>query len=115
MTGRVCIAALNLGPEKKLGVESDLLTGAGWAFGDNALRGASRRLARRPGFRAKASDDVTLLVDPLDVRGIKRGIQALEADEAMRGALAARGLGQAEEFSAQAYQGRLAELYRRFT
>ncbi len=43
------------------------------------------------------------------------GIQALDADEAMREALAARGLAQAEKFSAQAYQSRLAALYKRFT
>ena len=67
------------------------------------------------GALAEVAGDAALLVDPLDVRGIKRGIQALDADEAMRGAFAARGLGQAEKYSAQAYQGRLAELYKRFT
>jgi len=71
-------------------------------------------LTSNSGALAEIAGDAALLVDPLDVRGIKRGIQALDADEAMRGAFAARGLGQAEKFSAQAYQGRLAELYRRF-
>ena len=72
-------------------------------------------LTSNSGALGEIAGDAALLVDPLDVRGIKRGIQALDADEAMRGALAARGLGQAEKFSAQAYQGRLAELYQRFT
>jgi len=72
-------------------------------------------LTSNSGALAEVAGDAALLVDPLDVRGIKRGIQMLDADEAMRGALTARGLGQAEKFSAQAYRGRLAELYRRFT
>ena len=72
-------------------------------------------LTSNSGALAEVAGDAALLVDPLDVRGIKRGIQALDADEAMREAFAARGLGQAEKFSAQAYQGRLAELYKRFT
>jgi glycosyltransferase involved in cell wall biosynthesis len=72
-------------------------------------------LTSNSGALAEVAGDAALLVDPLDVRAIKRGIQALDADEAMRGALAARGLGQAEKYSAQAYQGRLAELYKRFT
>ena len=72
-------------------------------------------LTSNSGALAEVAGDAALLVDPLDVRGIKRGIQALDADEAMRGAFAARGLGQAEKYSAQAYQGRLAALYKRFT
>ncbi len=71
-------------------------------------------LTSNSGALAEVAGDAALLVDALDVRGIKRGIQALDADEAMREALAARGLGQAEKFSAKAYQGRLAELYKRF-
>ena len=72
-------------------------------------------LTSNSGALAEVAGDAALLVNPLDVRGIKRGIQALDADEAMRGALAARGLGQAEKFSAQAYQDRLAALYKRYT
>jgi len=72
-------------------------------------------LTSNSGALAEVVGGAAVMVDPLDVRGIKRGIQALDADEALRVALAARGLGQAEKFSAKAYQNRLAELYKRFT
>ncbi len=47
--------------------------------------------------------DAALLVDPYDVTAIKRAIQALDADEALRADLAARGTLQAARFAPERY------------
>lgn len=52
-----------------------------------------------------------MIVDPYDVPSITRGIQALDADEALRTELVAKGLLQAARFTPEAYQQRLSELY----
>jgi len=116
MTGRVCITTLTPYPGRKGEGRAYLLTAiTGWRFGDNPRQDQAWESSAQFGCAATISGDAALLVDRHNVRGMTRGIQALDAPEDMRGALAARGLGQAEKFSAQAYQGRFAELYRPFT
>jgi glycosyltransferase involved in cell wall biosynthesis len=55
--------------------------------------------------------DAALLVDPYDVQQIAEGIRALDADAELRARLAAAGPKQAEAFSPDRYDRRLAALY----
>ena len=55
-----------------------------------------------------------LLVDPYDVDALRDGIRTLDADEALRDDLSARGRLQAAKFSPERYRERLAEAYRPF-
>lgn len=61
----------------------------------------------------EVAGDAALLVDPLDARAIAAAMLALDTDDAAVADLARAGLAQAERFSAQAYQARLAEFYTR--
>lgn len=63
------------------------------------------------GSLPEVAGDAAVIVDPYDVQAITRGIQALDADEAMRADLQARGLVQAAKFTPAAYQDRLRDLY----
>lgn len=63
------------------------------------------------GSLPEVAGEAALSVDPYDVQALTRGIQALDADEALRGALVEKGRLQAAKFSPEAYQARLRELY----
>lgn len=63
------------------------------------------------GSLPEVAGDAAVVVDPYDVQAITRGIQALDADEALRADLTTRGLAQAGKFTPEAYQARLRELY----
>jgi glycosyltransferase involved in cell wall biosynthesis len=60
----------------------------------------------------EVAGDAACLVDPYDTRQMAEAIRALDADAALRGSLVERGLRQARLFDEQAYQRRLAEMYR---
>jgi glycosyltransferase involved in cell wall biosynthesis len=68
-------------------------------------------LASTEGSLPETAGDAALLVDPYDTQAIRKGIEALDADEDLRADLARRGLAQAAKFSPQAYEARLADLY----
>ena len=70
-------------------------------------------LTSTTGACPEIAGDAALLVDPYDTRAIKRGIQALDSDEALRDELSRRGRVQAAKFSPQAYEQRLDDLYRK--
>ncbi|MGK7862421.1 glycosyltransferase family 4 protein [Falsiroseomonas sp. E2-1-a4] len=57
--------------------------------------------------------DAALTVDPYDTRAMAEAIQALDGDEALRLALAAKGPAQAALFDGAHYERRLAEMYAR--
>jgi len=63
------------------------------------------------GSLPEVAGDAAVVVDPYDVQGIARGIQALDADHAMNAECVARGLIQAARFTPEAYQERLRALY----
>ncbi len=56
--------------------------------------------------------DAALLVDPLDIDEIAHGIRVLDGDSDLRAELRRRGLQRAALFSPEAYQQRIAALYR---
>ena len=68
-------------------------------------------LTSNTGASLEIAGDATLLVDPYDVQAIKRGIQALDIDDALCAELSARGQIQAARFSPEAYERRLEALY----
>ncbi len=68
-------------------------------------------LTSTAGSLPEVSGDATISVDPYDVQAMSRGIQALDADEALRDDLVRRGRIQAAKFTPEAYQSRLRELY----
>jgi glycosyltransferase involved in cell wall biosynthesis len=70
-------------------------------------------LASTGGSLPEVTGEAALLVDPFDVAAIRRAIEALDADEGLRGELSRRGPVQAERFSPAAYGKRLSELYAR--
>lgn len=55
--------------------------------------------------------EAAMMVDPYDTRALAEGIMALDADADLRARLAAAGPGQAQKFSAEAYDQRLTSLY----
>lgn len=63
------------------------------------------------GSLPEVAGEAAVSVDPYDVQAMTRGLQALDADEAMRTELVARGLVQASRFTLEAYQDRLRILY----
>ncbi len=71
-------------------------------------------LTSTAGSLPEVAGDAALLVDPYDVDAIRAGIRTLDADEALRDDLIARGRRQAAKFSPARYQERLAEAYRPF-
>ncbi|MGQ2972461.1 glycosyltransferase family 4 protein [Brevundimonas mediterranea] len=76
-----------------------------------AMRLSTAALTSTGGALPEVAGDAALIVDPYDVPSITRGIQALDADEALRTELVAKGLLQAARFTPEAYQQRLSELY----
>ncbi|MNJ28211.1 Alpha-D-kanosaminyltransferase [compost metagenome] len=68
-------------------------------------------LASNGGSLPEVAGDAALIVDPYDVAAMTQGIRALDHDDAMREDLERRGLNQAANFTPQAYQQRLKELY----
>lgn len=70
-------------------------------------------LTSTEGSLPEVAGDAALSVNPYDVPAITRGIQALDADDALVETLVARGAVQAARFSQEAYQGRLKDLYKR--
>ncbi|MCZ8279155.1 MAG: glycosyltransferase family 4 protein [Acetobacteraceae bacterium] len=56
-----------------------------------------------------------LQVDPYDTRALVEGIRALDSDGDLRGRLAEAGPIQAQNFSPERYQARLAQVYGKFT
>jgi glycosyltransferase involved in cell wall biosynthesis len=65
------------------------------------------------GSLPEVAGDAALTVDPYDSVAIQRGIQALDADEALREDLIARGRVQAAKFSVKAHSDRLQTIYDR--
>jgi glycosyltransferase involved in cell wall biosynthesis len=59
--------------------------------------------------------NAALQVDPYDTRALVEGIRALDSDADLRGRLAEAGPIQAQQFSPERYQARLAEVYGKFT
>lgn len=57
--------------------------------------------------------EAALLVDPTDVDDIAKAIRTLDHDADLRAELSARGVKRAEYFSPQAYEDRIAALYKR--
>jgi glycosyltransferase involved in cell wall biosynthesis len=68
-------------------------------------------LSSTGGAIPEVAGDAALLVDPVDVQAIRRGIRVLDKDEGVRADLARRGPPQAAKYSSAAYQQRLAKLY----
>ena len=56
-----------------------------------------------------------LQIDPYDTQALVEGIRALDTDADLRGRLAEAGPIQAQQFSPERYQARLAEVYDKFT
>jgi glycosyltransferase involved in cell wall biosynthesis len=71
-------------------------------------------LTSTAGSLPEVAGEAALSVDPYDALAIRRGIEALDADEGLRDELSAKGRVQAARFSPQAHQRRLADVYRRF-
>ena len=63
------------------------------------------------GSLPEVAGKAAIIVDPYDVQAMTRGIQALDADRDLRTELERAGLLQAAQFSPQAYQARLSDLY----
>ncbi|HAD84316.1 MAG TPA: glycosyl transferase family 1 [Brevundimonas sp.] len=63
------------------------------------------------GSLPEVAGDAAVIVDPYDTQAIARGIQALDADAALRDDLVMRGKLQAARFTPEAYQSRLLDLY----
>lgn len=61
----------------------------------------------------EVAGDAALLVNPYDTSAIAQAMRRLDRDDDLCFELSMRGRRQAEQFSEAAYQGRLAELYRR--
>jgi len=59
--------------------------------------------------------NAALQVDPYDTRALVEGIRALDSDADLRGRLTEAGPIQAQQFSPERYQARLAEVYGKFT
>ncbi len=59
--------------------------------------------------------NAALQVDPYDTRALVEAIRALDSDADLRGRLAEAGPIQAQEFSPERYQARLAAMYKKFT
>jgi glycosyltransferase involved in cell wall biosynthesis len=57
--------------------------------------------------------DAAIVVDPLDTEAIQKAIEKIDSDEALRLELSARGRAQSKRFSPDAYQKRIAEVYKR--
>lgn len=71
-------------------------------------------LTSTAGSLPEVAGEAALMVDPYDVDAIRDGIRTLDADEALRLDLSARGRLQAAKFSPERYRERLAEAYRPF-
>ena len=63
----------------------------------------------------EVAGDGAYLVDPYDTRAMAQAIRELDANAALRGELAARGMRQAARFSEEAYRARVDDVYRRVT
>jgi len=63
------------------------------------------------GSLPEVAGDAAVVVDPYDVQAMTRGVQALDADEALRADLVAKGRLQAARFTPEAYRERLLTLY----
>jgi glycosyltransferase involved in cell wall biosynthesis len=72
-------------------------------------------LTSTEGSLGEIAGDAAQLVDPYDTQAIRRAIVALDRDGDLRTELIARGEAQAAKFSVEAYNSRLADLYRPFS
>jgi glycosyltransferase involved in cell wall biosynthesis len=61
---------------------------------------------------AEIAGDAALLVDPLDIRGMTKTIEVIDADSDLRAVLAWQAAERAKLFSAAAYRKRIGALYR---
>ncbi|MNL69843.1 hypothetical protein D3C87_1947560 [compost metagenome] len=68
-------------------------------------------LTSREGSLPEVAGDAALFADAYDVDSIKRGIQMLDSDEALRTELSQKGNQQVARFSMTAYQNRISALY----
>jgi glycosyltransferase involved in cell wall biosynthesis len=68
-------------------------------------------LTSAEGSLPEIAGDAAMIVDAYDSHSIRRGIQALDADEGLRTALTERGRAQAAKFSRQAYLERVQQAY----
>ncbi|WP_198031892.1 glycosyltransferase family 1 protein [Bradyrhizobium sp. Ec3.3] len=64
------------------------------------------------GSLREVTGDAGILVDPLDTDALQKAIEDVDADEALRAELSRRGRNQSKKFSAEAYQRRVADLYK---
>jgi glycosyltransferase involved in cell wall biosynthesis len=71
-------------------------------------------LTSTAGALPEVAGDAALMVDPYDVDAIRTGIRTLDADDALRADLSARGREQAAKFSPQRYRERLEAAYQPF-
>lgn len=77
----------------------------------DALAFARPALVGRTGSLPEVCGDAALYVDPLDREDIRRGVERLLGDAALRAQLSAAGPAQAQRYSADAYVRRLADAY----
>ena len=68
-------------------------------------------LTSSEGSLPEVAGDASLMVDPYDAQALKKSIQALDADEGLRGDLIARGRIQAARFNVQAHSEKLDRVY----
>ncbi len=80
-----------------------------------AMRMGVPAMASAGGAQAEIAGDAALLVDPLDMASIARGIARLDGDADLRTGLIARGTVRAAEFGIESFAERLTSLYERFS
>jgi glycosyltransferase involved in cell wall biosynthesis len=68
-------------------------------------------LTSNAGPLPEVGGEAALYVDPYDVGSIRRGLERLDSNAALRERLSMAGLERAEQFSLEAYQARLSKLY----
>ncbi len=77
-----------------------------------AMQLGSPVLASTTGSLPEVTGDAAVGVDPYDVGSIAEGLRAVDSDAGLRASLSDKGLRQAETFSAERYQARLAAMYK---
>ena len=76
-----------------------------------AMRLGTPVLTSTEGALPEIAADAALVIDPYDIRAMASGLRALDAQEGLRADLVTKGHRRALEFSAEAYQHRLAAVY----
>lgn len=76
-----------------------------------AMQLGSPVLASNTGSLPEVTGDAAVTVDPYDVQSIAQALRALDEDAILRASLSERGRRQAQSFTADRYQARLAAMY----